>query len=281
MGSASNSDRPAVTSERFCQQDSDVIFRSCDDVLFHIHRKNLETNTGGFPPEEFDTKKEIVLLTETASTLELLFQFIYPQRHPDLETTPFEVLDPLAEAAEKYEVYSAINICKIRMRSFVKEQSLAVMLFAAKHGYYDIVSETASLLLHVPIEEILLRLPPQLVIPWVLYVDSWNKVLRNAITYSTKVIEGTRNWAPTTYYDRLGHHVSQAATYCISCNFNLDIAFGRVLRHLDSIQSLEKLDVIFGHVDEVCCPHTLAVFGAWRLSIEEDISAIEPLVTVL
>ncbi|KAG5651576.1 hypothetical protein H0H81_008159 [Sphagnurus paluster] len=87
-----------------------------DDVLFHIHRRNLETNTAAFPPAEFETKGEIVELEENAATLELLFQFIYPQHHPHLDTTPFEVLAPLAEAAEKYEVYAAMNICRVRMK---------------------------------------------------------------------------------------------------------------------------------------------------------------------
>jgi hypothetical protein len=41
---------------------------------------------------------------------------MYPERHPDLESADFEMLEPLAEAAEKYEVFSAMNICKIRIR---------------------------------------------------------------------------------------------------------------------------------------------------------------------
>jgi hypothetical protein len=152
-----------------------------------VHRKNLETNAGGFPPPGFDTGGEVVPLTEAAPTLELLFQFIYPKRHPDLEFTEFEVLSPLAEAAEKYEVYSAINICKIRMRCFVSsflqcpvltsnlcvhralltQHTLEVMIYAAKHGYHDIVGEAAPLLLYTPLDEILVKLPQHLVVPWV------------------------------------------------------------------------------------------------------------------
>lgn len=60
---------------------------------------------------------EIVPLTESESTLELLFQFIYPQRHPDLLNLPFDILDSLAEAVEKYEVYPAMNIATVRMQS--------------------------------------------------------------------------------------------------------------------------------------------------------------------
>lgn len=59
---------------------------------------------------------EIVQLTEAAVTLEHLFRFCYPDRHPDVEAMKFDVLALLAEAAEKYEVYSAMNICKIYMK---------------------------------------------------------------------------------------------------------------------------------------------------------------------
>ena len=96
--------------------DSDIIFESSDNILFHVHRKNLETHAAGFPPAEIDTCGETVQLTEDGATLELLFAFMYPRRHPDLESTPFVPLASLAEAAEKYEVFSAMNMCKIRMR---------------------------------------------------------------------------------------------------------------------------------------------------------------------
>jgi hypothetical protein len=97
--------------------DADVIFSSSDGVLFNIHRKNLEIVSGAFPPAEFSTDKEIVPLTESSAILELLFQFVYPRQLPDIhKVQPFTSLMELAEAAEKYEVYPAINACKIRMR---------------------------------------------------------------------------------------------------------------------------------------------------------------------
>lgn len=99
-----------------CAKDADVTFVSSDNVLFKIHRKHLESNAVAFPPAEFDTCEEVVQLTEASETLELLFQFVYPRRHPNLETTPFEILSPLAEAAEKYEAFAAMNICNIRMK---------------------------------------------------------------------------------------------------------------------------------------------------------------------
>lgn len=87
-----------------------MTFQSCDGMLIRIHLKNLEAHAAGFPPSEFDTNDEAVLLSEDSSTLELLFRFIYPSRHPDLEYLKFEPLALLAEAAEKYEIFSAINI---------------------------------------------------------------------------------------------------------------------------------------------------------------------------
>jgi hypothetical protein len=52
-----------------------------------------------------------VPLTESAEVLELLLQFMYRQRQPNLRTIEFTTLAGLAEAAEKYEVFAAIDIC--------------------------------------------------------------------------------------------------------------------------------------------------------------------------
>ena len=79
-------------------------------------KKNLEVCAGGFAPPGIEVRGEIVHLTEAAVTLEHLFRFCYPDRHPDLEAVELDVLVLLAEAAEKYQVYSAMNICKIYMK---------------------------------------------------------------------------------------------------------------------------------------------------------------------
>ena len=58
----------------------------------------------------------VIQLPEKSATLDLLFQFCYPERHPDLNDVAFDILAELAEAAEKYKVFSAISICTIAMR---------------------------------------------------------------------------------------------------------------------------------------------------------------------
>ena len=99
--------------------DADVVFRSSDNVLFHIHSSQLTAITGGFPPADFRPggRNEMVDLLENARTLELLFQFIYPRPQPVLGNLPFSDLSQLTEAAEKYQVYPAMPICNLHMRS--------------------------------------------------------------------------------------------------------------------------------------------------------------------
>lgn len=103
-----------------------VTIQSSDNVKFNIHRTNLETSTGAFPGAEFETNGEVVYLTEKADVLAILFKFIYPQRHPSLEHLDFALLSQVAEAAEKYEVFAAMNIASIRLRSVFLTRSFSV-----------------------------------------------------------------------------------------------------------------------------------------------------------
>jgi hypothetical protein len=98
-----------------CSDDAEITFKSVDNVLFRIHKDNLQACTEGFSPPEGSTFSEVVGLSEPASILTLLFQFIYPVPVPDLESTEASVLSALAEAAEKYQVYPAMGICRIYM----------------------------------------------------------------------------------------------------------------------------------------------------------------------
>ena len=97
-------------------KDSDITFQSSDQHIFKVHFINIGTQSTGFPSPELLPSTEPIRLSEKGSTLELLFQFLYPEPHPDLASVEFDTLEPLAYAAEKYKVFSAINICKIRMQ---------------------------------------------------------------------------------------------------------------------------------------------------------------------
>ncbi|KZP05147.1 hypothetical protein FIBSPDRAFT_678043, partial [Athelia psychrophila] len=123
--------------------DSDVTFRSCDGILFKLHYANMKATSEGFsPPEGTSSQDEIVSLTEDGDTLELLFQYIYPQRYPDPKDVEFTLLVKLAEAAEKYQVYTAMLICHVRMGDVNAEHPFEVMMYAMRHGYTDLMDRS-------------------------------------------------------------------------------------------------------------------------------------------
>lgn len=78
----------------------------------------LETNSHGFATTS-DTsshRDEVVVLSETSSVMELLLQFLYPGPHPDLAKVKLTNLAGLAEAAQKYRVWSAMEITNMQMQ---------------------------------------------------------------------------------------------------------------------------------------------------------------------
>lgn len=144
----------------------------------------METNTGAFPGSEFDTRGEVVHLTEVASVLRILFGFVIPRKHPDIEHLPFALLAEVAEAAEKYEVFSAVNVCKMQMKSvyfyavvsllivfldrqFVPTHPLEILLHGAKHDHPGLIKRVAPHVVRLPIMQVVQQLPPRYLVPWV------------------------------------------------------------------------------------------------------------------
>ncbi|KAF8159387.1 hypothetical protein B0H34DRAFT_796640 [Crassisporium funariophilum] len=166
----------------------DVCFQSADSKLFYLQRKNLEAHTGAFPPSEFDTHGEITPLTEESAVLDILFQFVYPKRHPDLEGLGFDIVAGVAEAAEKYEVFSAMNICCIRMRQFIPTYPAEVLAYAGKHDYPNIADEAALHAIFVPLVQVLPQLPAFHVLKWVAttsvqYHNAWTSIFDRTVEY--------------------------------------------------------------------------------------------------
>ncbi|KAJ7034111.1 hypothetical protein C8F04DRAFT_1039007 [Mycena alexandri] len=265
-------------SARFDFADADVTFQSSDSILFRVHRKNLEVCTEGFPPSGFAvTEGE---LSETSVTLELLFQFIYPQRHPGLDATPFDVLEPLAEAAEKYQVFPAMNICHIRLRDMVHEHPVEVAIYAAKHDYPFLISEVAPMMISIPPIDVIQILPQSLVLPWTRYIQEWVRVHQNVALklfsgqtpQYNKSISHAGGMPQSRQYPRVGGNNGNIHSQCCwpSC-------VTIVLQHLGAgIHTLRSLDQVFhmgiNHEDvENCCDWELL---EWRRKIEEAIAQI-------
>jgi hypothetical protein len=84
--------------------------------MFQVQRRNLEMHSEIFFAAgecTIPALSEVLDLPETSPVLELLLQYMYRQRQPDLRQVDFSHLWALAEAAEKYQVYSAMEICMV------------------------------------------------------------------------------------------------------------------------------------------------------------------------
>ncbi|KAJ3885168.1 hypothetical protein GG344DRAFT_70774 [Lentinula edodes] len=128
--------------------DADVVVRSSDNVEFRLHKKNRECTTGAFPPAGTPVHTdEIVRLTESAATLEILFQFIYPRRIPSLESLDFDSLLPLAEAAEKYEVAGFVYACEAELRKFLRTNPKQILEFSVKHNRTELFEKIKPIMI--------------------------------------------------------------------------------------------------------------------------------------
>lgn len=93
--------------------------------MFKLHRKNLQAYAGALPiPEDAETPPKPgssaiakIKLPESASVLGVIFEYLYPARYyPYLENMKFEDLMAIADAVEKYQVFSAIGLCVMRIQ---------------------------------------------------------------------------------------------------------------------------------------------------------------------
>ena len=173
--------------------DADITFKSADDVLFFIHRQNLEMYAGGFPPAEFKSSRDdIVPMVESSLTLDMLFTFMYyPGPLPDMEKLPFEAISDLAEAAEKYEVFSAIAACNEYMMwmllfeassqpmlallssAAIKDNAIDVLRYAATHHDRELLDAAAPMAIGEPLDSIVRRIPTGAVVAWVCQQSSY------------------------------------------------------------------------------------------------------------
>ncbi len=96
-----------------------ITFRSSDGIFFFVHRSNLEAHTEFFPgpdlPDVIIDPDEVTVLTEPSEVLAIIFDFVYPRKQPDLEKMGFGVVLQVAEAVEKYQIFSAMKVCEIQL----------------------------------------------------------------------------------------------------------------------------------------------------------------------
>lgn len=101
-------------SDNECKLPTDVLLRSSDGREFGAHTHNLEVfSNSAFLLAEHTVRPmtEVVQLSETSEVLSLLLKFMHHKQQPDCSKIDFAILLGLAEAVDKYGVYSASELC--------------------------------------------------------------------------------------------------------------------------------------------------------------------------
>lgn len=136
-----------------------------------IRSKYLAATSGGLqvPAAMSTTPNEVVPLTEI---LDLLFRFVHP-RAEGLRRTTFGAFFPLAEAAEKHQVFGAMNTCFTRLEyvyfkyvrsptlivdhfgsQLIKQHPIEVLNHSHRHGYFNIADQAAIETIALPLNKI-------------------------------------------------------------------------------------------------------------------------------
>ncbi|KAE9409763.1 hypothetical protein BT96DRAFT_534698 [Gymnopus androsaceus JB14] len=247
---------PSKVSAKFnASSGGDVIFQSSNSVLFYVHKDALGYNSGGFPNADMVTvDTEPVPLTESSEVLEILFQFVYPRRHPGLDEMDFSLFIALAEAAEKYEVYFAMNMCQSRMRDYLPRYAAEVFGFAGKHDYPHVIASVAPLLIGKPLTEVAHALPVHLFIPWSIYQQQWTNCLQKSMALHT--VLPRCGWSP-------GNH--EPLWY----QKNLELQ-----THLsNNITRLQTPDILFQEIiaRKALCKQCTQNFDKWKEAIQAEV----------
>ncbi|EDR06543.1 uncharacterized protein LACBIDRAFT_328778 [Laccaria bicolor S238N-H82] len=262
-----------LVNKIFNAEDAEIAFRSSDNAIFKIHRKNLEVNSVGLSPADLTTSvSELVPLSEDAPTLELLFQYIYPRRQPLLDDIEFALLASLAEAAEKYEVFAAMTVCYIRMSAAKREHPEEIMRYAARHDYKLLLCDVAPLVIRMPLLDVLSFLPQHLMVPWISYYEEWRKVhaaaFPKAVSHKSE-IKLTRKSGHSVWSDQCTDwpHIWQEITTQLGSGVH-------TLANIDSVlKTPKRVDNPFSGSTSPkdCC---IDAVDQWRTSIKGDLRKI-------
>ncbi|KAK7451186.1 hypothetical protein VKT23_012518 [Stygiomarasmius scandens] len=204
-GSSTSTDEVcARVSSSYNHPDFDIIVQSSDRVLFKVHRRNLEMHSQVFADaagatssspsisstaiiapgdsSELHSKAEIIHLSESSAVLDLMLQYMYLQPQPDLNKVDFEVVKDLAEAVEKYSIYSAMGVLNVRMRENIHSHPVEVLSYAIKHNYPELINESAETTLDSLPYTMLQRLPAEVFGAWLSYQQTYHVLLSKEFT---------------------------------------------------------------------------------------------------
>ncbi|KAF7782909.1 hypothetical protein Agabi119p4_2285 [Agaricus bisporus var. burnettii] len=192
-----------------------VVFRSADQDYFALDRKDVEAHTGALLPDD-ESSRSMIDLPESSTILRMLFEFIGARKHPKLLNEKFDLLAEVAKAAEKYKIFSAMNTCSERMRSFGDRHPKLVLLYAAHNDYPHIFDECAPFVVTSErLEDIIPLLPETLRLPWLRYHARWSQALTDITTY-TLPFTGWSSWVCWKTCGQVIYHALATGVHSLS-----------------------------------------------------------------
>lgn len=102
----------SLISSQHCTQPVYIVLRSSEGNLIGDHRSYLARFAGKFDSVTTDS---VVVTDETVDVLCFLMRFFHPRGLSEFEDTTFDILLPLAHAAEKSQVWGAMVVRKFRL----------------------------------------------------------------------------------------------------------------------------------------------------------------------
>lgn len=170
----------STVSSRFAATTPTTIaFVSRDNTTFHIERAKLDRAADFSPPSSIaSAPTELVRLTEHSRTLDLLFRYVYCDVTIDLDQYTFNDMSLLAEAADKYLVFSAMSVCRLYMKGQYMAHPIEVMIYAVKHDHRDILDVAAPYTIGNDLAFIKTILPASHVPAWVQFNDEYQSIAR-------------------------------------------------------------------------------------------------------
>ncbi|KIM36750.1 hypothetical protein M413DRAFT_77812, partial [Hebeloma cylindrosporum] len=159
---------------------------------YGAHSANLEAYSAGFPlAASTQINGEIVKMVEHSDVLKLLLQYMHNERQPDSSEIRWRVLAPLAEAVEKYMVFSAMEVFTLFYgREALPKHPLDVLCYAVKHGYPKLSKMAAPLTLSTSLHDVSAALAdrPDIILKWTQYREHWLLLLKYVYEKPPKVL---------------------------------------------------------------------------------------------
>ncbi|KAJ3819655.1 hypothetical protein F5880DRAFT_1616258 [Lentinula raphanica] len=172
-------------SERFAN--GNVSFRSSDGILFRVDQWHLVFASTVFPPL-CCLPDEVVELTESSETLEILFTFVYPNLPiPDIGLLPFDALKSLFLAADKYAFNAVIEISLSHLHKYVQAHPFEILTMAGRYNTKSLLTAVAPYAVSISPELLeAMGFSTDLCTKWKKYREDW----WSAILASREILNG-------------------------------------------------------------------------------------------